>query len=352
MNGENKLFRIFAILAFLAFAAGSCWSTTESLFLTLENAQIPKWVFWVVVVGLFVLTSYCTKMAIDSLTAKGYVENRRGKFIIGLLGFLVLWLIFSMPTNAHTFFYKQMAKQTALRELEHVDNELDKVTDSESYLANYRAEWDSYYAKVNAALDLLKHEINDPYKLGFGDIAESKLANIENLLGLQIGTIDRRGTKNTSQAERNAVCKYYDNVVKEQLKIKEDQHNAKVQAFSTNHQSKIDDIAPLRREISTTKQELQDPIYDREATLRKARKVIDAGYAKLETAYNGLYTPDPTIYRSDRLTKVTKVWGDYFKGRFRNTDYTLWYWILVSVIVDLSAFAFFDIAFKRDEYEF
>ena len=76
---------------------------------------------------------------------------------------------------------------------------------------------------------------------------------------------------------------------------------------------------------------------------------IGRSYAELESQFNGIYTYDENVYRSDRLVKVTKVWGDYFKGRFRNTDYTLWYWILLSIIVDIAAFAFFDIAFQNED---
>ena len=38
------------------------------------------------------------------------------------------------------------------------------------------------------------------------------------------------------------------------------------------------------------------------------------------------------------------------KGKFKKTDYTLWYWILLSIIVDIAAFAFFDIAFKKEDF--
>jgi hypothetical protein len=48
--------------------------------------------------------------------------------------------------------------------------------------------------------------------------------------------------------------------------------------------------------------------------------------------------------------KVTKVWGDYFRREFKDTNYTLWYWILLSIIVDVAAFAFFDIAFKKEDF--
>ena len=349
MYGENKFLKIFALVAFVAFAAVSCWSTTESLFLTLESAQIPKWVFWIAVVGLYVLTSICFKLMLDTFNQNIYMENRTVKFIVSTLGVILLWIVFSMPTNAHTFFYKQMAKATAVKELKHVDDELSNLTDTTVYISKYADEWNTYEAKVMLALDQLKQEIDNPQRFGFGPEAEAKLADIENLFGVKTGTITRRGTKNNSKQERNMVCKYYDNVVKEQLEVKLTQHKTKVTAFLTNFQSKINDVKPIRYQIQKVLNDLDNPTYDREAVLKQARQVIEKSYAVLESSFGNLYQQDPNVYRSDRLIKVTKVWGDYFTGKFKTTDYTLWYWILLSIIIDIAAFAFFDIAFKKED---
>jgi hypothetical protein len=94
MNGENKNLKIFALVAFVAFAAVSCWSTVESLFLTLEHAEIPKWIFWIAIVGLYVLTSICFKLMFDTFNQNIYMDHRSVKFVIGLLGVLLLWLVF------------------------------------------------------------------------------------------------------------------------------------------------------------------------------------------------------------------------------------------------------------------
>ncbi len=348
--GENKFLKIFALVAFVAFAAVSCWSTTESLFLTLENAQIPKWVFWIAVVGLYVLTSICFKMVIDSFNQNVYMERRTLKFIIGLLGVIVLWIAFSMPTNSHTFFYKQMAKSTAVKELKHVDGELQKLSSEVTFLDIYNAEWNKFEADVLNALAGVKREINDFQNTGTGDKTEARIVDVEDLLGLKTGTIARIKARNNSQRELNKVCEYYDKAVKEQLDIKKQQHNAKVAAALDDFQKKMSNVGPIRLAIKNTLEQLDDPQYDKEAVLKNARIVIGQSYAELESQFNGLYTYDESFYRSDRLVKVTKVWGDYFKGRFKQTDYTLWYWILLAVIVDIAAFAFFSIAFKKEDY--
>lgn len=346
--GENKFLKIFALVAFVAFAAVSCWSTTESLFLTLENAQIPKWIFWIAVVGLYVLTSICFKMVLDSFNSNIYVEKRTIKLIVGFLGVVILWLIFSMPTNAHTFFYKQMAKNTAVKELKHIDGELEKLSNENTFIESYNAEWNKYEADILNALAGIKREINDFQNPGVAAKTEARIVDTEDLLGLKTGTIARIHARNNTQNERNKVCEYYDKAIKEQLEIKLQQHNAMVAAKIADWQKKTKNVQPIRNNINITIEQLDDNQYDKEAVLKNARQIIAKGYAELESTFDGLYTKDEKIYRSDRLVKVTKVWGDYFNGKFKKTDYTLWYWILLSIIVDIAAFAFFDIAFKRD----
>lgn len=348
MNGEGKFLKIFSLIAFVAFAAVSCWSTTESLFLSLEHAEIPKWVFWIAVVGLYVLTSICFKLMLDSFNQNIYMEHRTVKFVIGILGVLLLWIVFSMPTNSHTFFYKQMAKNVAVEELKYVDSELEKLSNEHTFHRTYNAEWNAYENQVLGALEAIKAEIKDFQNIGMGDKAEARVAEAEDLLKVKTGTIARIKPKNHSQKEINKVCEHYDRLVKEQLNSQKKQHDAKVALALEDFRTKTKNVAPLRHQISETLKQLDDDQYDREAVLKNARKLLAQAYAELKSQFGGLYTQNEGIYRSDRLVKVTKVWGDYINGNFKNTDYTLWYWILLAVIVDIAAFAFFDIAFKKE----
>lgn len=346
---ENKFLKIFALVAFVAFAVFSCWSTTESLFLSLEHAQIPKWIFWIAVVGLYVLTSFCFKLLVSSFS-KNYVENRIFKLIMGLLGMLILWVAFSLPTNTHTFFYKQMAKNTAVKELKHIDGELDKLSSEDAFIMNYQTEWDKYEMEVHNSVEAIKREIRDFQNAGLGPKAEARIADAEDKLGLKTGDIVRIQPRDKSQRELNKVCEYYDNAIKGQLEKKKEQHQNNLVMAVSNFQNRTKGVHPISVDIKKVLALLDDNQYDREAVLKEARQVIARGYAELESTFNGLYTKDESIYRSERLVNVMKVWGDYFKGNFRKTDYTLWYWILLSVIVDIAAFAFFAIAFKKEEY--
>jgi hypothetical protein len=242
-----------------------------------------------------------------------------------------------------------MAKTSALKELKHVDVELGKLSNELTFRESYDAEWNKFSEDVENAIAGIKREITDFQNPGTAAKTEARVADAEALLGLQTGTIARIYARNTTQDELNKVCKYYDNEIRQQLDIKKQHHDAKVAEKMENFQKQMAGVDPIRRAIKTTLNQLDDPQYDKEAVLKNARIVIGQAYAELECQFDGLYTYNENIYRSDRLVKVTKVWGDYFKGKFKNTDYTLWYWILLAVIVDIAAFAFFSIAFKKEE---
>ncbi|MCQ2351444.1 MAG: hypothetical protein MJ003_05660 [Paludibacteraceae bacterium] len=356
MNDENRYFKIFCFLMFVAFAAVSCWSTTESLSLTLEgyDNDIPKWVFWVAVIGLYVLTAYCTKLFIDSFNSNIYVEHRSVQCVISLLGIIVLWVLFSMPTNAHTYFYKQMAKDTSIKELKHLDGELSRASNEHDYLAAYNDKWNSCERQVLQKLEKVKQEIQNSQQPGFGPYAEKYLSEAENELKLETGSIPRRKTRNTTQKELNEVCAYYDHEIKAQLEILKNQHQTGAESELANFKNTRKGVQHLKNEINQTLKELNDGNIEKEPTLKKSRDLALRCYSELNNLYGGIFNKekdakDAGIYESDRLVKVTNVWIDYFQGEFKTTNYTFWYWILLSVIVDVAAFAFFDIAFKRED---
>ena len=109
--GQNNLLKIISALAFLALAAVSCWATQESLHLLL-----PSWpvvICWIVTIAFFVIASLGTKLIVDSLNQNVYITKRGEKLIGGILIVIAFWLLFSMPTNTHTFFYRNAISSIA-----------------------------------------------------------------------------------------------------------------------------------------------------------------------------------------------------------------------------------------------
>ena len=114
MEQKNYL-KILWVAAFAAFAAVSCWATAESLHLLLSTW--PLAMCWVVTIGFFIIASIGTKMIVDSLNQNIYMEKRGMRLIGGLIIVLIFWLVCSMPTNTHTFFYRTLINDPQLNNL-------------------------------------------------------------------------------------------------------------------------------------------------------------------------------------------------------------------------------------------
>ena len=59
------------------------------------------------------------------------------------------------------------------------------------------------------------------------------------------------------------------------------------------------------------------------------------------------YTADNPVTEVKRMVSVIDVWGDYLKGAY--SGYGFVFWIIISILVDIAAFIFFDLAFKKRE---
>ena len=60
------------------------------------------------------------------------------------------------------------------------------------------------------------------------------------------------------------------------------------------------------------------------------------------------YLSPTGVTKVKRLMSVFDVWQDYLSGEYNG--YGFIFWIIISILVDIAAFIFFDLAFKRTEY--
>ena len=92
-----------AFIAFLILAAISCWATEHSFHLLIK--WMPEPFVWGLTIAFFIVASYGTKMIVDALNKDLWMDHRRRTFWIGVVLAFIFWLLMSMPTNTHTFFY-------------------------------------------------------------------------------------------------------------------------------------------------------------------------------------------------------------------------------------------------------
>ena len=59
------------------------------------------------------------------------------------------------------------------------------------------------------------------------------------------------------------------------------------------------------------------------------------------------YTAENLETSTKRMLSVIDVWSDFLAGKY---PLSFWYYVLLSILVDIAAFIFFDFAFKKENY--
>ncbi|MDE5788233.1 MAG: hypothetical protein K2H79_06800, partial [Bacteroidaceae bacterium] len=202
---ENKFLKIFGILAFLAFAAVSCWATAESLHLLLSSWPVAM--CWIVTVGFFFIASWGTKMIVDSLNQKIYLEKRGLRLLGGVIILLIFWLACSMPTNTHTFFYRSMINDKVTSDISATEGYLVQIKDNIVTDTKIQIKCAELRNKVDVKLGELKAEIENDANPGFGPKAKEILREFAELLG--VAKIEPLTFKGTSVQDRQRLYDAY-----------------------------------------------------------------------------------------------------------------------------------------------
>lgn len=119
---------IGSFVAFLILAGISCWATEKSLHMLLP-ATWHEIIVWGITIAFFVVASIGTKLIVDSLLSQGFIENRKAKLCGGTILVIFFWLLMSMPTNTHTFFYKDKIGSTISKDIEITNKYLQQIVD-------------------------------------------------------------------------------------------------------------------------------------------------------------------------------------------------------------------------------
>ncbi len=352
---QNNLWKFFSLFAFLAFAAVSCWATTESLHLLLPNW--PLVLCWIVTIGFFIIASLGTKMIVDSLNQDIYLEKRGIRLIGGVLLVIIFWIFCSMPTNTHTFFYRSTITDVATQDLSTTKSYLQQLRDNIKTTEFIKKKSDQLDSDVNALITALDSELEGVAFPGFGKNAKAILDKIANTL--QVSHIPTLAYKSTSPAHIRALKQQYHTMIYELL-------NKRKQELAANYSSPQEKLfkpeaTMLIKNIETMEEQIANMgvqgkvdnniITQADIVLKKSYAVIRS-YAdfiafRSEVDKNH-YLANDQVTKVSRMLSVIDVWKDYFTGRFTGRGFL--FWIIVSILVDVAAFIFFDIAFKKREY--
>ena len=358
--GQNNTMKIISIFAFVALATVSCWATQESLHLLL--ATWPQFLCWIVTIAFFIIASFGTKLIVDSLNQTTYVENRVPKLIGGILIVLCFWLIFSMPTNTHTFFYRSSIESIASTDISTTKGYLDQLKNNTLTETKIRDKQTEFSNQVWSLFAELEAEIKNDANPGFGPYAKRILASFATLL--EVPKVEPLAYKDRSEQSRARLVDAY----RQKIDIL-------MQTKLTNIRNSM--IAPdeetYKSQASTDWINLdfaENMIKSGDLDLNDAYCIKDVnnrlvhGYSTIRTYSNYVEfnsgdkeqylptdedgTPKQVVTKVERMLSVFDVWKDFLSGKYAGRGLIIW--VLLSILVDFGAFIFFDVAFKKDQY--
>lgn len=348
---ENKYTKLGSLLAFVAFAGVSCWATAESLHLLLSSWPVA--LCWVVTIGFFIIASIGTKLIVDSFNKDIYVEKRTLKLCGGILIVLFFWLVCSMPTNTHTFFYRQVVTDVVTADLATTKSYLTDIRDNKKSMSDYQLDVEKITRQVNAKLIDLETEIDNPNNVGDGPRAKKLLYEIAQIL--QCKPIEPLSGNASSPSERQARKAAYRKMIQSQL----DTYVADL-AKSANGKSSTDKqtagqaikkIEQMQKVVTNMKNQGavdNDIIMQSDVVMQNGYTIVknNKGYVNFKNDDEGVYNADPLTTKTHRLLSVFDVWKDYLTTD-KYDGHGFIFWIIISILVDVAAFIFFDIAFKQ-----
>lgn len=342
---QNGLKRIILLVFFFILAAYSCWATSCSLHLLMPT--VPVVLVWGITIAFFIIASYGSKMIVDSTNTKVYQENRRLKCVGGILLMLAFWIFCSMPTNTHTFFYNKKIGDVVTDDITKTQSYLNCISSRQVTLPGY----DTLEADVRDLQQKMTNEFNGIGKSGRrgnGQYVADFMTQINAKLGSNIPI------NNNYNAHEIAILNGYNSaIVKELAKVKRNNYQAPTASVDEAN-ILLDDLDVMADTIKTM---VNIGRVD-EAIIKQAEGVLQNAYGTIKNSQNFVafndkedeskYTAPNIITDTKRMLSVFDVWMDYFKGKYKGEGFL--FWIFISILVDLGAFIFFDLAFPPKEY--
>lgn len=349
---ENKFLKVFCLLAFLAFAAVSCWATAESLHLLLSSW--PLAMCWIVTIGFFFIASWGTKMIVDSLNQKIYLEKRGLRLLGGILILLIFWLACSMPTNTHTFFYRSVIHDKVISDIATTEGYLIQIRDNVTTETRIKIRLAELEKKVDVKLGELKAEIENDANPGFGPKAKAILRDFAEILG--VAKIEPLTFKGTSIQDRQKLYDAYRQKMYILMEARKLNIIKEMTPANNNHQKQADkdykNLELVKKYIEDGTLDLNnaddiksicDRLNESYATIRTYKQFVDFKDETDQVAY----TAPNAVTKVKRMISVFSVWEDFLAGKYEGHGF--FFWVLISILVDVAAFIFFDIAFKKRE---
>lgn len=350
--------KLIAILAFIGLAGFSCYWTAESLFIWQPSLTIYG--AWMIAIVFYIVASICFGKLLKSLDNKsdyyGKPGGRAGAFFIAFFGLILFWLVVSMPTNTHTLLYRAAIGNVITNDLTRTQGYLQSLKDNNVEIKKINEKYNTKATAVAAHILRLQNEIENPGALGIGKRYEKVLDELELELNrdsnhsvklqrmANVGSSRKEWAIATAYIQRQAYERlnaYRADCDREIAQIRSQMNSRALGALIANNKIALSDIARMKG-ISNNIIEAAMLDLDQEYSyIAKNSKYIDFKEGDKER-----YTREKAVPESREMLAVPKVWQDFLTTDKYNQHGFAW-WILIALLVDISAFIFFNIAFNK-----
>lgn len=350
--GENNFKKILYLVFFAALALISCWATSESLMLLLPS--FPAAAAWAITIAFFLIASIGSKLIMDSFNKDIYLERRGTRLVGGIVIVIFFWLICSMPTNTHTFFYRSYVDQKVGTDISNTQGYLAQIknnTKIEQLIQKKKTELEN---EVNVRLGELKAEIENEANPGFGEKSKEILASFADILGVaKIDPLTFKGSALSKQGRQTLYEAYRQKIITLMDSKKKNIENALMPSNKEYRRVAATDY----KNLELLKQYIQDGtlVLTNPADIKTVCDKLNTGYNTIKTYKDYVsfqsvddekrFTEPNPETRVKRLLNVYDVWKDFIMGEYPGS---FLFWILISILVDIASFIFFGLAFKKE----
>lgn len=357
---NNKTRKVGWFIMFLIVGALSCWATASSFMLIIP---LPWYIIWAMTIVFFVFASYSYKMIKDEARncseGRGKKSTRIAKLLAAVFLFVMTWGVISMPTNAHTFFYKLQIGNVVTEDLKTTEKYTEQLAHRLNISKYDSTAYCSFKKDCDALMNDFENEANGTGLTGERFISKYSLryvAAINKELGIYgnyhieppMTTRNMKDTHTQIELTRNRLHEQYSAIEDQKLKVsKKDSYLAKESLNKIKAMQDTINYLIMVGQISSTKSEPIIKQTDGVLTLAYSNIKTNEKYVYFNTDEdNDLYTSDYIETRTSRFLHPYKVFGDFFVGKI---PFIFISWIILSILLDLIGFVSFDKAFEDNK---
>ncbi len=350
--------QIISVLAFIALAGFSCFWTAESLFIWQPSITLVG--AWLIAIVFYIVASLCFSKVFKSLDKAedfhGKLFGRTGSFLLGLVGLIVFWLMVSLPTNTHTLLYRASIRSIVTTDLTRTQGYLQGLKDNNVEIKKIENKYSSKKDAVDALILRLIAEIDNPSAVGIGSRFEKILVELDQTLfeGDQGNKkLQRVASVGTTRAQWLTAINYYQAQAYEQLKLYRARCDKKIDEIKQMMGSK--ELNSLIKNCGIALSDVTKMKSVNNDIINGALEDLDNGYSYIKSNSQYIefkdkdkenYTRDGAIPEARQMLSVPDVWKDFLTTDKYDGHGFIW-WVLISLLVDLAAFIFFNIAFSK-----